>query len=348
VDRSRRAGRAGVGLDLELRRGAFVVSGVQADGPAGLGGIKVGERILAVDAASVQGADLKAMAALLGGPGGTLVELTLRGLDARARTVLLERISRPPETVVPVTRGGMLVLRVTGFARNTAARLAQELITGLSVTPQPRGVVIDLRGNRGGLLLQAVASAAMMQPDGVVAVTAGRHPQAAHEFRADGRDLGLGLPVIVLVDGRTASSAEILAASLSDQRRAVVVGSATQGKGLVQTVAELPDGGELLVSWSRVLAPRDWPIQGLGVLPQICTSRGEDNLARQLKLLASGTPPLAAATSRHRLARAPLPPGEALVIRNICPAAEGRDADLTAARFLINTPNAYQAALIEP
>ncbi len=286
--------------------------------------------------------------ALLAGPSGSLVELTLRGRDARPRTVTLERISLPPETVTAATRDGVLVLQVTGFARNTAARLAQELITGLSVSPQPRGVVVDLRGNRGGLLRQAVAAAAMMQPDGVVAITAGRHPQAAHEFRADGRDLAAGLPVIVLVDGRTASSAEILAASLSDQRRAVVVGSATLGKGLVQTIDELPDGGELLVTWSRVLAPRGWPIQGLGVLPQVCTSLGGENLARQMELLASGTPPFAAAVSQHRLARAPLPPGDALAIRSTCPAAEGRDADLATARFLINTPPAYRAALLPP
>jgi carboxyl-terminal processing protease len=345
-DRGRRAGRAWIGLDVELRRGAFVVSGTQGDGPAAQAGVRPGDRILAVDGASVQGADLQAIVALLAGPTGSVVELTLRTHDGPARTVALERISLPPETVSGAMRDGVLVLRVTGFARNTAARLAQELITGLSAVPQPRGVVVDLRGNRGGLLRQAVAAAAMMQPEGVVAVTAGRHPQAAHEFRADGRDLAEGLPVIVMVDGRTASSAEILAASLSDQRRAVVVGSATLGKGLVQTVDELPDGGELLVTWSRVLAPAGWPIQGLGVLPQVCTSLGEDNLTRQLELLAKGVPPLGAAILRHRQARAPLPPGEALAIRSNCPAAEGRDSDLATARFLVNTPAAYRAALV--
>ena len=72
------------------------------------------------------------------------------------------------------------------------------------------------------------------------------------------------MPVVVLVDGGTASAAEILAAALADRGRAVVVGSSTLGKGLVQTIAPLPDGGELFVTWSRVLAPRGWPIQGLG------------------------------------------------------------------------------------
>ena len=91
-----------------------------------------------------------------------------------------------------------------------------------------------------------------------------------------------------MVDGRSASAAEILAAALADQGRAVVVGSSTLGKGLVQTIGPLPDGGELLVTWSRVLAPLGWPIQGLGVLPQVCTSLGVDSLMRQLAELAHG------------------------------------------------------------
>ena len=80
----------------------------------------------------------------------------------------------------------------------------------------------------------------------------------------------------------SASAAEILAAALADQHRAVVVGSSTQGKGLVQTIAPLPDGGELFISWSRVFAPLGWPMQGLGVLPQVCTSLGAGGLERQL------------------------------------------------------------------
>ena len=135
----------------------------------------------------------------------------------------------------------------------------------------------------------------------MVAITAGRDPQAAHEWHGSGTDLAGGRPVVVLVDGRSASAAEIMAAALSDGGRAVVVGSATLGKGLVQTIKVLPDGGELFVSWSRVLAPLGWPIQGLGVLPQVCTSLGPDNLASQLQALDRGTSLLPGdAIARHR------------------------------------------------
>ena len=346
AERARRFGRAGVGIRPGLRSGQPVVDSVQPGSPAALAGIRPGERITAIDGESTQGADLQAIAALLAGPEDSTLELTLRGRDGRSRSVALKREALPPETVFASRREEMLVLRVGGFAQNTASRLAQELIAGMAVTPAPEGVVLDLRGNRGGLLRQAVAAAAMLQPTGLVAITAGRDPDAAHEYYAEGRDLAQGLPVVVVVDGRSASSAEILAAALSDLRRAVVVGSTTLGKGLVQTIAPLPDGGELFVTWSRVLAPRGWPIQGLGVVPQLCTSLGQDALARNLDALLRGVQPFQVGLARHRAARAPLAAAEAVEIRAICPAAEGGELDLVAARQLIRSPSAYAAALL--
>ena len=211
---------------------------------------------------------------------------------------------------------------------------------------RPRGIVLDLRGNRGGLLRQSVDAAGALLSNAIISVTIGRDPEADHIFRAEGPDITGGLPVIVLVDGRSASAAEIMAAALVDQRRAVAVGSATLGKGLVQTIAPLPDGGELFVTWSRVLAPLGWPLQGLGVLPQLCTSLGEETTARQLADLAEGRLDMADALARHNAARAPLPAAAIVELRNACPAAEGRASDMDAARFLVDHPAAYAAALL--
>ena len=348
ADRARRVGRATVGLKPVLRGGQVLVEAVQPGGPAALAGVKPGERIAVIDGEPVWGADLQSIGALLAGPEGTMVTLGLRGRDG-ARTVTLKREALPQETVISTRRDELLVVRITSFANNTAARLGQELIAGMAANAPPAGVVVDLRGNRGGVLRQAVAAAAMLQPTGVVAATAGRDPAAAVEYRADGgRDLAAGLPVVVIVDGRSASAAEVLAAALSDQRRAVVIGSTTLGKGLVQTIAPLPDGGELYVTWSRLLAPRGWPIQGLGVVPQLCTSLGHDSLARNLASLARGQQPLQAGLERHRAARAPLSPSAVLEIRAICPAAEGGDLDLVAARELVRAPAVYAAALMPP
>jgi carboxyl-terminal processing protease len=271
----------------------------------------------------------------------------MRARDGHTASYVLQRALVPPETVFAAAIGDMLVVRVTGFSRDTDRRVAHELERAMTRTPAPRGVVFDLRGNRGGLLRQAAAAASLVLSGGVVATTSGRDPDANHVWRADGTDETLGLPVVVVVDGRSASAAEIVAAALADDGRAVVVGSSTLGKGLVQTITSLPDGGELLVTWSRVLAPQGWPIQGLGVLPQVCTSLGQAALDNQLDALSQGQQPMRRVLLRHRTARAPMPVAQILDIRNACPAAIGRDTDLETARYLIQTPAAYAAALIK-
>jgi carboxyl-terminal processing protease len=348
ADQARRDGAGGIGVQLAARGGAIVVQSVAEDSPAAQAGIRPGERVLAVDGEAIKDTDAAAVMALLAGPERSWVRLTMRGRDGRARDAELTRALILPRTVAAERNGDLLVLHVSGFSGDTAARLAQVLVSGIHGAHPPRGVAIDLRGNRGGLLREAVAAAEILLPHGIVVETAGRDPSAAHSFVADGTDLSGGLPVVVVVDGRTASAAEILAAALADQRRAVVVGSATLGKGLVQTIAPLPDGGELFVTWSRVLAPFGWPIQGLGVLPQVCTSQGEDALRRQLDQLRHGEQAMARALIRHHAARAPIAPTEMLEIRNVCPAAEGRDLDLFAADRLVHDRAAYEAALLGP
>jgi carboxyl-terminal processing protease len=348
AERARRDGQGGIGVQLGSRGDNIVVQAVAEDSPAARAGIRAGDRLLAVDGDETRGGDLAAIAASLAGPEGSEVVLTLRGRDGRPQDKSLIRALILPRTVTAERSGDMLILHVGGFSGDTAARLAQALVAGIAGPHPPRGVVIDLRGNRGGLLREAVAAAEILVPHGLVAATAGRDRAADHEFIADGSDLSGGLPVVVVVDGRSASAAEILAAALADRRRAVVVGSSTLGKGLVQTIGPLPDGGELYISWSRVLAPFGWPIQGLGLLPQVCTSMGEDATRRQLDALSHGEQPMVRALTRHRSARAPIPPAEMLEIRNACPAAEGRDLDLFAAGRLVHDAGAYEAALLGP
>jgi hypothetical protein len=151
---------------------------------------------------------------------------------------------------------------------------------------------------------------------------------------------------VILVDGRTASAEEILAAALADRGRAVVVGSETFGKGMVQTIDPLPEGGELFVTWSQTLTPPGWPLQGLGVLPQVCTSLGQGALTRQTA--ATGFQPMTDAIRRSRAARIPVPASDVPEIRAPCPSSEGRGTDLEAARALIANAAAYAAALLAP
>jgi len=351
VDRARRSGESGIGVQV-ARRGGIVITEVNADGPAAEAGVMGGDRLLAIDGQPVRADAPAAVMARLSGAEGSSVSLTLRGRDGRTRQVEVERAVIPPETVFPQRAGATLVLRISSFRDYTAQQLARELDAAFNGTAlparRPRGLILDLRGNRGGVLRQAVAAADLLLDSGMIAVTEGRNPDAFHRWAATSGDMTAGVPIVVLVDGRSASAAEILTAALADNGRAVVVGSSTLGKGLVQTIGRLPDGGELFVTWSRVIAPRGWPIQGLGVLPQVCTSLGPDGLAQQLASLERGTQQLGAALDRHRSARVPVAAAAILDQRTVCPAGEARDGDMLAARYLLEHPAAYAAARLVP
>ena len=347
-EEAERQGSVGIGLTVAAVHGAIVVTSIAPDGPAIDAGLRVGDRILSVNGQPTAGQESATVAAWLAGPERSAVRLMWRTHDGRLRRADVVHASVPPQTVFAQPVAAMLVLRLTGFSRDTDAGVADPITQAFGSRHQPDGIVLDLRGNRGGLLAEAVAVADEFLPAGVVAIEQGRDPAANRIWNSIDSELVKDVPVIVLVDGRTASAAEVLAAALADRGRAVLVGSSTFGKGLVQTLTALPDGGELFVTWARLLAPRGWPIQGLGVLPQVCTSLGIDALERQLQALASGIQPMARAIERARNIRATVPPAEVVAIRSACPAAEGRELDLDVAHFLIENPAAYAAALLPP
>ncbi|HJS86288.1 MAG TPA: S41 family peptidase [Acetobacteraceae bacterium] len=345
VQEEQRVGAAGVGLVLSEDSGGIFVAHAIRDGPAAQAGVRDGDRLLAINGQATFGAAPAEVSAWLAGPEGSEVTLEVQG-SRGTRRLFLTRAETPEENVFASRTDAALVVRVANFTDRTAARLASVLEVTLERHVPPPGIVLDLRGNRGGLVRQAVAAAGVLLPQGVVAVTQGRDPMANRVWSSSGNQIGTGRKLVVLVDEQTASAAEILAASLADRGRAVVVGSVTMGKGLVQTVTRLPDGGELALSWSRVLAPRGWPIEGLGVLPQVCTSLGEPSVQRQLGALASDVQPMASALARARGARVPVPPAEIAAIRGTCPPASGTKLDLRVALRLINEPSAYSAALL--
>ena len=344
AERDRRQGGGGIGAIVVPGRSGLVLGAVSPEGPASAAGLVEGTRLLAVDGVDVGGTGVDAAVIRLNGDVGTDVRLRVRSPRGRVREVTLTRAFVAPDTVSGTSIGRLLVVKVSGFARDTAEEMSGLLDEGVR-RYHPSGLVVDLRGNRGGLLQQAVTAAALVMDNGVAVTTEGRYPQANHVWSVQGGDITHGLPLVVLVDGRTASAAEILAAALADHGRAVVAGSSTLGKGLVQTILQLPDGGELFVTWSRVLAPLGWPIQGLGVLPQLCTSQGSVALARQIRALDAGTSDLERPLAAERSARPPLPVARILEIRNACPAAIGTDEDLDDARLLLDDPVAYRSAV---
>ena len=356
-DRTRRTGSTGtVGLSLGQSGRNIVITAVNANGPAWEAGIDTGEHLVSVNGRSTHGQDAATVQEWLEGDEHSAVTLGIAAKGHRPTTFKLQRVQVPPETVFASTDGPFTVLRVTSFSTQTAEEISQYIDqvvdepTPDAPTPPPgkgkaAGIILDLRGDRGGVLQQAVTTAALLLDHGVAVTTQGRNPLANHIWAVQGGDMTNGTPVVVLVDGRTASAAEILASALADHRRAVVIGSETLGKGLVQVIGQMPNGGELFVTWSRNQAPLGWPIQGLGVMPQICTSLGADTLQAQLSALKAGSSLQGEAVQTARAARYPVPVAKILEIRKHCPAAIGSDADMDAAKALLSSPAAYKAAL---
>jgi len=342
--RERRLGIADLGLTLSAGRGgAVAVGAVVPDSAAARAGLRPGDRIAEADGLALSAGDLNDALDALEGPAGSTALLTvLRG--RRRLSLVMTRGASAALTVGTSVRDGLLLLRVPIFSASTPAQISRAL-GEVGPDAAPLGVVLDLRGNRGGLLQQAVQVADAFVAAGPIAVTEGRHPGATRRLDASGADMSSGRRLVVLVDGRTASAAEVVAAAIGDLGRGLVVGSATQGKGLIQVLVPLPGGAELALSWSRILAPRGWPLQMLGVLPALCTSRGEEETARNLAALGTPDSPMAVPLARARLARAPVPTSEVAALRGACPPAEGRDADLAAARAVLERPELYEAAL---
>ena len=288
------------------------------------------------------------IAARLAGEEDSRLVLNVRSRGT-PRTLTLIRTLIVPETVHQHRRGTLLILKLSGFNELTDQRLSRQVLAAAQDT-SITGLVLDLRGNRGGLLRQAVGVTDVFLAEGEVAATRGRHPDAGRVYVAGGSDLAAGLPLVVLVDGRTASAAEIVAAALQERGRAVVLGSVTQGKGLVQTVLRLPDDGELVLSWSRVLVPPGRPLHDLGVLPTLCTSRGAEVLALHLAQLRQASLPLAEPQATLRALRATPGRHELARLRDACPPADlaGGGAELEAAAQLLADPAALAVALGRP
>jgi carboxyl-terminal processing protease len=344
--RERRLGQGSVGLRLAAQRGQVLVAAVTPNSPAAAAGIRVGDRLVTVDDEMVFTNDLPGAELLLEGAAETEVTLVTQRAGRR-RSVTLRRVAQRVETVTAETRDGVLHLRVSGFTALTSAQVSGFVESAFAGSSPPRGLVLDLRGNRGGVLAQAVAVADIFLSSGEIVATVGRHPEANRRYTSlSDVDLAQGLPIVVMVDGRTASAAEILAAALAERGRAAVLGTGTQGKGLVQILLPLPNGGELQLSWSRIVMPSGWPLQGAGLLPALCTSGGDEAAATALAALRAGQQPMGAVLARLRALRPPVSALDATALREACPGLEGVEREADFAHALVTDAAAYRAALM--
>ena len=271
---------AGVGLWLRRDGGRLLVSQVAADSPAEDAGIAVGDALRAVDGRPTAGLEAIDVAAGLRGRPGSVVRLEV-ATGATSRTLVLRRAR---VAALEVT-SGLLEARVgritvPAFGRGTGRQVREAVddLRGQGVT----GIVLDLRGDPGGLLSEAVETASAFLDGGHV-VTYTRRGSAAQRLDAVG-DGDTRTPLVVLVDGGTASAAEVVAGALQDRGRAVVVGSRTFGKGTVQEPHRLADGSALALTVATYSLPSGRSVEGVGIEPDIEVA-GDGAVQRAVEVL---------------------------------------------------------------
>ncbi|MGI8946081.1 MAG: S41 family peptidase [Thermoleophilaceae bacterium] len=261
----------GVGMGVDQDRRGLRVLDVFDGTPADRAGVRKGDFVTKVDGKSIAGVPSDLATARIKGPAGTEVRLELVDPESREpRTVKLRR----EKIDVPVADGRLAesggeklgVVELTGFSSGAHARLREEIDRVLD--KGARGLVLDLRGNGGGLLSEAVLVSSIFLEDGLVTFTNGR-TQPRREFEAQGDAIDGDIPVVVLVDGGSASASEIVTGALRDRERGTVVGQRTFGKGVFQEVHTLSNGGVLDLTVGQYFLPGGENIGKKGVRPTV-------------------------------------------------------------------------------
>ncbi|HAG06615.1 MAG: Carboxyl-terminal protease, partial [Clostridia bacterium 62_21] len=254
----------GIGVELEGKVGEVRVRKVLPGSPAAEAGLAPGDLITAVDGEDLAGLPLEVVALRIRGPEGTTVRLTILRQGRTFEVLLTRRSIELPSIESALWPGGIAYVQVRTFGSRTAGQLKETLLkykaAGL------KGLIIDLRGNQGGLLEPAAEVAGYFLGEGrTVAWLKGRDTE--EPCRATGSALVKGIPVAVLIDGLTASAAEILAGALQDYRVAFLLGEPTYGKGSVQELIPLSNGGFLRLTTARYATPLHRPVDGEGLAP---------------------------------------------------------------------------------
>jgi carboxyl-terminal processing protease len=269
----------GVGLVISVESGAIKVVSPIDDTPAARAGIKAGDDVLAIDGETLQGKNLDQVQQKLRGIAGTKVVLTiLRAGEKGSFEVKLVRAAIEVEAVRFHRQGDVGYIRIPAFNERTDEDV-QTAVRDLKkqIGPSLKGYIIDLRDDGGGVLDQAIAVSDDFLDGGEIVSTHGRHPQDTERYDAKPGDIADGKPIIVLINGGTASASEIVAGALQDHQRARMLGTVSFGKASVQTVIPLNGGedGALHMTTARYYTPSGRSLQATGIVPDIAVAASD-------------------------------------------------------------------------
>ena len=258
---------SGIGLDVRFVRDGLLVSRAYPGTPASAAGIKPGEMVVSVDGKPLKGKGGEAAVGLIQGQPGSVVTVGVRGKDGAVRTLKVKRvvIAVPSvESRLVVGPRGVKVglVALLGFVQGAGAEVSKAVRS--EIKHGAKAIVLDLRGNGGGLLDEAVAVGGVFIENGTIVVTKGRS-RPREVYSAPGGAISPKIPVVVLVDRGSASASEIVTGAIQDRKRGVVVGTHTFGKGVFQEVTELGNGGALDITVGEYFTPSGRNLGGGGV-----------------------------------------------------------------------------------
>lgn len=265
----------GLGIEVGQEDGVLKVISPIDDTPASRAGIEPGDLIVKIDDHPVKDMSLMDAVERMRGPAGSKITLTLvrgagRPFDVELERAVVKVKSVRTETLEP----GYAYLRITQFQNNTGDELRRSLKT-LTSKDELKGLVMDLRNNPGGVLQSAVEVADSFLTDGLIVYTKGRLPNSEMRFNASATNPGKDIPLVVLINGGSASASEIVAGALQDRGRAVIMGTDSFGKGSVQTVLPLNNDRALKLTTALYYTPNGRSIQAQGIVPDIRVDRAQ-------------------------------------------------------------------------
>ncbi len=267
----------GLGIEVGMEDGFVKVIAPIDDTPAQRAGMQAGDLIVRIDGKPVKGMSLSDAVALMRGKPGSKIELTVVREDAGnpLNVTIIRDVIKVASVRSRTLEPGYGYLRISNFqARTTEDLLAEVAELKAANVDGLKGVVLDLRNNPGGVLNSAVGVSDAFLDEGLIVYTMGRDEEGKLEFRAGPDDILDDAPLAVLVNGGSASASEIVAGALQDQRRAVIMGEKTFGKGSVQTIVPIDDRTALKLTTARYYTPSGRSIQAMGIEPDIELARG--------------------------------------------------------------------------
>ena len=260
----------GLGIEITMEAGVVKVITPIDNTPATRAGIKAGDYIVRINGEQVQGKTLMESVNLMRGPVGTEIEITIRrkGLKKAKIFKIVREIIEIKSVISELKNNEVGYLRLRAFNENSSNQLKEEILK-LEKNNKPLGYIFDLRNNPGGLLSQAVKISDFFLNDGEIVSTKGRKNRENRKFFAKKGDKINGKPLIVLINQGSASAAEIVAGALQDQKRAILLGEPSYGKGSVQSIIPLKNKGAIRLTISKYYLPSGKSISEVGVLPDI-------------------------------------------------------------------------------